>query len=116
MCYDTMTNLEEKDLESPEVDMEQPDTEEDQDADDVEAIKAENERLRKQNEKLKHKKAKAIDKSAKQTIYKEELEEFYKEKKQQEWFEQTHPNMDYEAIKAVANAKGTDMQEAIKIL
>jgi homoaconitase/3-isopropylmalate dehydratase large subunit len=111
-----MNNLENNEIENQEVDVDEISIEEESVSSDVEAIKAENERLRKQNEKLKHKKHKAIEKSTKQAIDRQELEGFYKEMKQKEWFKETHPGVDYQAIKAVAEAKGTDMQEAMKIL
>ena len=116
MCYDTMNNLENNEIENQNIDIEETNVESDEEAGNVEEIKAENERLRKQNQKLKLKKAKAIEKSAKQAIDRQELEGFYREMKQKEWFKETHPGVDYEAIKAVADAKGTDMQEAMKIL
>jgi len=102
--------------EEVETDQEDETTEIDVDQDDVEAIKAENEKLRKQNDKLKDKKKKAIDKSQKKAVYVDELEQFYASKKQQEWFESNFPDKDYEAVSAVAEAKGVDVKEAANIL
>ncbi len=103
-----------EELETEQEEIETTDTDTDQG--DVEEIKAENERLRKQNEKLKEKKQKAIEKSQKKAVYVDELEQFYATKKQQEWFEQNFPDKDYEAINAVAQAKGVDIKEAANIL
>lgn len=124
MCYDAKMKVNEN-VDEVEYDVDETETEDESDdesegqqttsKDPIELAK-EVERLRKQNEKLKAKKAKSIEKAAKRALYTEDLESFYKMKKEQERFESEYPGIDYDVVQAVADKKGITVEEAVWIL
>lgn len=85
-------------------------------------LQEENERLKRAKQKLLDKKHKAIQskwtqKKEIQTIdEKEKFQQWYKEIREKETFEQSNPWFDYDVVNAIAEKKGIAKEEAIQYL